>query len=295
MEQQFQDLLTQMHETHQNCWHALGRTVNQVEARDKTNDSNPDERLQLFSGMEIYQLMADILHTRLLASKLDGDSSSCKSRPSTVPHHEAAHQLTMQFSDIETYFINSDQTLFSQLSQKYESAIVHLLAQHEVEGISPALLRAFQESYASTAFFCRFPHCDRLSLGFPTTKLRYEHEAIHIQRVYCQTASCQYSRIGFAKRTALNAHTRKHNGKPSIQLIPAKVRNSKLKSINSEETFTPTLFDRVFSENRLLGQFPEPRQRQQFVEPRFSSQPGKYNDGSPFNSIRDFQDVDIYH
>ncbi|EUC41875.1 hypothetical protein COCMIDRAFT_57997, partial [Bipolaris oryzae ATCC 44560] len=126
--------------------------------------------------------------------------------------------------DIETYLINNDQTLFSQLSQKYENAIVHLLAQHEVEGISSALLRAFQESYASNAFFCRFPHCDRLSLGFPAAQLRCEHEVVHIQRVYCQTASCQYSRIGFAKKSALKAHTRKHHGQSSIQLMPAKVR-----------------------------------------------------------------------
>jgi hypothetical protein len=139
---------------------------------------------------------------------------------------EAVHDLTRFYSDIETYVINNDRTLFSRLAHNYESAIVHLLAQHEVDGIPPATLRAFQESYASTAFHCRFPHCDRLSLGFATAELRLEHEIVHVQRVYCQTVSCQYSRIGFAKKGALNAHTRKHHVQSDILHIPAKVRRT---------------------------------------------------------------------
>src|SRR4051812_14630640 len=106
--------------------------------------------------------------------------------------------------------------LFSRLAHKYKSAIVHLLAQHEVEGVQSAILRAFQESYASTAFRCRFPHCERLSLGFTTPELRIEHETVHVQRMYCQTIDCSYRRIGFAKRSALNAHTRKHHGQSHI-------------------------------------------------------------------------------
>jgi len=125
-----------------------------------------------------------------------------------------------------TYVLNNDRTLFSRLAHVYESAVVYLLAQHEVQGIAPATLRAFQESYASTAFRCRFPHCERLSQGFATEQLRLEHENVHIQRVYCQTPSCPYYRIGFGKRTALNAHTRKHHGQSSILLIPAKLRRT---------------------------------------------------------------------
>jgi hypothetical protein len=103
---------------------------------------------------------------------------------------------------------------------------LHLLALHEVDSVPPAILQAFQESYASTAFRCRFPNCDRLSLGFATAELRLEHEVVHSQRVYCQTVSCQYSRIGFAKRSALNAHTRKHHVQSDILRIPAKVRRA---------------------------------------------------------------------
>jgi hypothetical protein len=88
------------------------------------------------------------------------------------------------------------------------------------------VLRAFQVSYASTAFRCRFPNCDRLSLGFATAELRLEHEAVHVQRVYCQTSSCPYNHIGFAKRSALAAHTRKHHGQSSMPSIPAKIRHT---------------------------------------------------------------------
>jgi hypothetical protein len=44
--------------------------------------------------------------------------------------------------------------------------------------------------------------------------------------LYCQTASCQYSRIGFGKRSALNTHTRKHHGQSNTLLIPAKIRRT---------------------------------------------------------------------
>jgi hypothetical protein len=108
----------------------------------------------------------------------------------------------------------------------YENAVVHLLACEEVEGISPATLRIFQESYASTAFRCRFPNCDRLSIGFATAELRLEHETVHLQRVYCQTPSCWYNRIGFANRSALAAHTRKHHGQSNMPSIPAKIRRT---------------------------------------------------------------------
>jgi len=126
--------------------------------------------------------------------------------------------------DIETYVIDNDRTLFSRLAHTYESAVVYLLAQREVQGITPTTLRAFQESYASTAFRCRFPHCERLSSGFATAQLRLEHETAHVQRVYCQTVSCQYHRIGFVKRSALSAHMRKHHGQSNVLLIPAKIR-----------------------------------------------------------------------
>ncbi|CAN9372932.1 unnamed protein product [Alternaria alternata] len=196
--------MARMYEKHQNYLHTLGRATRQVKTQENAHASDMDGRLEPFFNMPIYGLMADVLLLRGLASQLDGENSS----------------------NIEAYVMDNDRTLFSLLAHKYESAIVHLLAQHEITGIAPMTLRAFQQSYVSTAFRCRFPHCDRLSLGFATVELRLEHEAVHIRRVYCQTESCQYSRIGFAKRSALNGHTRKHHGQSNILPIPAKMRRT---------------------------------------------------------------------
>jgi hypothetical protein len=176
--------------------------------------------------MPIYAMMADVLSLKRLVSQLDANNSSGRFRLNFTYGCKAVYELTKAFPDIEAYVMNNDRTLFSFLAHKYESAILHLLAQHEVAGIAPAILQAFQQSYASTAFRCRFPHCDRLSLGFATAELRLEHENVHIRRVYCQTVPCQYSRIGFATRNALNAHTRKHHSQSDVLLIPAKVRRT---------------------------------------------------------------------
>ena len=184
----------------------------------------------------------------------------------TISQCNVATFLSSQpFPDIESYVINNDRTLFSRLAHTYEGAVVYLLAQHQVHGIAPATLQAFQESYASTAFRCRFPHCERLSSGFATAQLRLEHEVVHAQRVYCQTVSCQYNRIGFGKRSALNAHMRKHHSQSNVLLIPAKVRritdvaskpgeheqNSPGSSMHS------TYADRIAAAERLIRTNPE--------------------------------------
>jgi hypothetical protein len=57
--------------------------------------------------------------------------------------------------------------------------------------------------------------------------LRTQHEAGHLKRVYCKEVWCQYSRVGFTKNTALNAHTRKFHNESTILPIPAKVRRLK--------------------------------------------------------------------
>lgn len=161
----------------------------------------------------------------------DGESANLTATTHQVSRSQCAGESCLYahmifLPDIETHVVDNDQTLFSRLARTYENAVVDLLAQDKVEGISSGALRTFRESYASTAFRCGFPHCIRLSLDFATAKLRLEHEAIHARRVYCQTASCQYSRIGFAKRGALNAHTRKHHGQPETLLVPARLRRT---------------------------------------------------------------------
>jgi hypothetical protein len=218
--------LARLYEKHKDILHALRLAIPQAASPERAMKDHANEQIKLYSNIPIYGLMAEILSLRQLVSQLDGDNSSGKFRLNKLFQHEPADELTWRIADIEAYVRNNDRTLFSRLAHAYESAVVHLLAQHEVPGITPTILRAFQKSYASTAFRCRFPHCERLSLGFATAELRAEHETIHIQRLYCQTISCQYNRIGFGKRSALNAHTRKHHGQSNVPLIPAKLRRT---------------------------------------------------------------------
>ena len=126
----------------------------------------------------------------------------------------------------EAFFAKNDRTLFSKLTTDFETAVTRLLSQDEVSGISRATLEAFQKSYASTAFRCRFPNCPRSSIGFPSSKLRTEHEAAHLRRVYCKIESCQWGRIGFKNKNGLDAHARKHHGEKPTLPIPPKVRRS---------------------------------------------------------------------
>jgi hypothetical protein len=77
LDQLFQQHLAQMYEKHKDCLHELGHATIQVATQDNNNNANyADERLQLFSNMPIYGLMADVLSLRHFASQLDGDNSS---------------------------------------------------------------------------------------------------------------------------------------------------------------------------------------------------------------------------
>ena len=128
------------------------------------------------------------------------------------------------FADVEAFMIQNDRSVFSRLSAIFENGVAYLLSQQEVEGIPDAALRAFHESYGSTAFRCRYPRCVRSSLGFASQDLRIQHEMVHFQRVYCKVSACQFGRVGFAKRSALSAHVRKYHAEVSTLPIPPKVR-----------------------------------------------------------------------
>lgn len=126
----------------------------------------------------------------------------------------------------ETFVTLNDRTLFSKLATFFESAVIYLLSQDEVAGVPKVTLEAFQKSYASTAFRCRFPNCSRSSTGFPSSELRGQHETAHLRRLYCKVASCQWNRIGFRNKNGLDTHTRKCHGEKSTFSIPPKVRRT---------------------------------------------------------------------
>lgn len=133
-------------------------------------------------------------------------------------------RLTVVLADVEDFAILTDGTLFSRLASVFENGVVHLLSQQEVPDISNSTLRKFQESYASTAFRCRYPNCARSSMGFSSAQLRSQHESNHFQRVYCKVATCHFGRVGFPRKAALCAHTRKYHAESTTIPIPPKIQ-----------------------------------------------------------------------
>lgn len=72
--------LDQLYEKHEGSLHAVGCNVVQTATQTETNVSYGDERLELFSDMPIYGLMADVLQLRRLASQENDDRSVGKFR-----------------------------------------------------------------------------------------------------------------------------------------------------------------------------------------------------------------------
>ncbi|KAF2833694.1 hypothetical protein CC86DRAFT_13602 [Ophiobolus disseminans] len=196
--------LTRLHNTHENLAKKLKHLGN-IRATAEPRNNEFCTQLEPFAHMPVFQTMTGVLHVRRIIARRDCESGK----------------------DAEAFAIQHDQTLFSILASRFENAIGDLLVRQEVLDIPNAALRAFQESYASTAFRCRYPNCHRSSMGFTSKQLRTQHEAVHFQRVYCNISTCQFNRIGFAKRATLNTHSRTHHSAETTVPIPSQVRQPK--------------------------------------------------------------------
>ena len=80
LDQAIQHHLDQLYEKHKSSLHAVGCNAVQTATQTETNVSYGDERLELFSGMPIYGLMADVLQLRRLDRKKNDDRSVGKFR-----------------------------------------------------------------------------------------------------------------------------------------------------------------------------------------------------------------------
>jgi len=125
---------------------------------------------------------------------------------------------------MEIFALKNDRTLLSKLAVDFESWILYLLSQNSISGVPEERMTKFQMEFASSAFRCRYPFCRTSSVGFATAAHRRQHEASHLLRIYCDTTSCPWSRIGFKDRTALRNHVRVNHTKDSRLLAPAKIR-----------------------------------------------------------------------
>ena len=80
MDEAIQHHLDQLYEKHKSSLHAMRCNAVQTATRIETYVSYGDERLEPFSGMPIYGLMADVLHLRQSASQQIDDRSAGRFR-----------------------------------------------------------------------------------------------------------------------------------------------------------------------------------------------------------------------
>lgn len=132
--------------------------------------------------------------------------------------------LFISFTDVEGFGRKNDPTHFSKLAVCFESTVMHILSQDEIEGVPKSALENFQKFYASTAFRCRFPSCPKSLARFSSPELRKQHAGTHFRRIYCRITDCRWSTIGFKKKSGLDAHMRKYHEEKSSFPIPPKVR-----------------------------------------------------------------------
>jgi hypothetical protein len=105
-----------------------------------------------------------------------------------------------------------------------------------VDGLPKDKLESFKSSYASTAFQCRYPFCPNRTAGFASARLRGQHEATHVRRIYCQVSTCQWSRIGFKNKSGLDNHVRTDHSEVTKILVPSKVRSERYGLDNRQQS-----------------------------------------------------------
>jgi hypothetical protein len=119
-----------------------------------------------------------------------------------------------------------DKTLISRMIIAFDDAVEHLLSHDVVEGVPEVVIKAFHKSHASSAYRCRFPNCQILSLGFASEQLRTQHETSHFRRLHCKVDTCPWSRIGFEKKNLLDKHTRTYHSEQGAFIVPPRIRRS---------------------------------------------------------------------
>ncbi|KAL9093837.1 MAG: hypothetical protein Q9165_003760 [Trypethelium subeluteriae] len=203
---------------HNQLFHLTKSHANEAACEDEgASYGKSDKRLGLLANLPVHDLARKILHLRWLSNQESSESGAAA----------------------ETYAINHDKTLFTELAVGFNGAVLKLLTQKEVSGLTQPTLDTFKRLYASSAFRCRYPSCPDAPAGFATDELRTQHEATHLRRIFCTLAGCAYNRIGFTSRKGLSTHMRSHNDEGKIP-IPSKVRR-----IANEGTDTSVVNDSV--------------------------------------------------
>lgn len=110
-------------------------------------------------------------------------------------------------SEISEEFVSgSDIDGISRLLASYQQAVVHILGQSEIPGVSANDIESFCTRSRSSAYTCGVRSCPRATIGFDSARLRDEHQIEHTRKYCCTYPSCQYP--PFSSSQILKRHIR---------------------------------------------------------------------------------------
>jgi len=110
-----------------------------------------------------------------------------------------------------------DPTLFSSIRARYQNIVEELLASdHPPE----ANFDAFKARSHSTPFLCRYRSCPRAEQGFPSFKLRQDHEDSHSPQFRRTDSMCGFFGWRFNTPAAIKKHAAQYHQEPNQAIVP---------------------------------------------------------------------------
>lgn len=100
----------------------------------------------------------------------------------------------------------SDIDGISRLLASYQQALVHILGQPDIPGVSANDMEIFCTRSRSSAYTCGVRSCPRATIGFDSAGLRDEHQIEHMRKYCCTYPTCQYP--PFSSSQILKRHIR---------------------------------------------------------------------------------------
>jgi hypothetical protein len=95
-----------------------------------------------------------------------------------------------------------------------------------IAGIDAALVSKFKKTYGESALLCRYPPCQRATLGFSSTRDRDKHESSHTRKFRCADSTCEFYDSGFSTKATLQKHNEMYHRKMHDFVLPIRRRQN---------------------------------------------------------------------
>jgi hypothetical protein len=107
-----------------------------------------------------------------------------------------------------------DPTHFSAVRHYYQQTVEFLLDDRALINfpeINKTDVHTFRDTYSTSAFVCRYPHCVFSTDGFQSPSQRAKHESQHQRRFRCAHPSCVNFTTGFVTQNLLKRHNERYH------------------------------------------------------------------------------------